>query len=76
MIWWLLSLLLLCSISLHELLWWGQCVMCATVIMSSFGSPPHLLGDGLGEGSPSLNPHLIHWLVHQSCSIQMVGHQW
>ena len=50
--------------------------MCATVIMSFFGSPPHLWVDMLGEGSPSLNHHLIHWPAHQSYSTQMVDHQW
>ena len=53
----------------------GQSVMCATVIMSLLGSPPHLQGALLGEGSLSLNPCLIHWMVHQSCNIQIVGHQ-
>ena len=50
----------------------GQSVMCETVIVSFLGGPPHLWGAVLGEGSPSLNPHLIHWMVHQSCNIQMV----
>ena len=54
----------------------GQSVMCATVIVFFFGSPPHSWGNVLGEGSPSLNPHWIHGIGHQSCSIQMVGHQW
>ena len=54
----------------------GQSVMCATVIMSLLGGPPCLWDALLGEGSLSLNPHLIHWLVHQSCNIWMVGHQW
>ena len=50
--------------------------MCATVIMSFLGSPPHLRVDVLGECSPSLNHHLIHWLAHQSYITQMVDHQW
>ena len=54
----------------------GQSVMCVTVIMSFLGNPPHLWGEVLGEGSPSLNPHLIQWMVHKSCNIWMVGHQW
>ena len=51
----------------------GQSVMCATVIMSLLGGPPHLWGALLGEGSLSLNPHLTHWMVHQSCNIQIGG---
>ena len=51
----------------------GQSVMCATVIISLLGGPPHSWGALLGEGSPSLNPHLIHAMVHQSCYIWMVG---
>ena len=54
----------------------GQSVMCATVIVSLLGGPSHLWGALLGEGSPSLNPYLIHWMVHQSCNIRMAGHQW
>ena len=54
----------------------GQSVMCATVIVSLLGGPPHSWGALLGEGSPSLNSHLIHWMVHQSCNTQMAGHQW
>ena len=54
----------------------GQSVMCATVIMSLLGSPLHSWGALLGDGSLSLNPHLIHWMVQQSCNIWMVGHQW
>ena len=54
----------------------GQSVMCATVIVSLLGGHPYLWGALLGEGSPSLNPCLIHWMVHQSCNIQMAGHQW
>ena len=42
----------------------GQSVMCATVIMSLLGSPPHLWGALLGAGPLSLNP--VHWMVHQS----------
>ena len=49
--------------------------MCAMVMMSLLGSPPHLWVDMLGEGFPSLNHHLIHWLTHQSYSTQMVDHQ-
>ena len=51
----------------------GQSVMCATVIVSLLGGPPHSLGALLGECSPSLNPHLIHWMVHQSCNISDGG---
>ena len=54
----------------------GQSVMCAMVIVFYLGSPPHLWGEVLGEGSPSLNPHLICWIFHQSCNIQMAGHRW
>ena len=54
----------------------GQSVMCAMVIVSFLGSPLHLWGEVLGEGSPSLNPCLIPWMVHQSCNIQMVSHRW
>ena len=54
----------------------GQSIMCAMVIVFCLGSPPHSWGEVLGEGSPKLNPCLIHWIVHQSCNIQMVGHQW
>ena len=50
--------------------------MCATVIMSFLGSPPHLWVDVLEEASPSLNHWLICWLAHQSYSTQMVDHQW
>ena len=50
--------------------------MCAMVIISFLGSPPHLWVDVLGEGSPSLNHCLICWPVLQSYSTQMVGHQW
>ena len=46
----------------------GQSVMCATVITSVLGGPPHLWGALLREGSLSLNPHLTHWKVHQSCN--------
>ena len=53
----------------------GQSVMCATEIVSLLGGPPHSWGALLGEGSPSLNLHLIHWMVHQSCNIWMAGHQ-
>ena len=53
----------------------GQSVMCATVIISAVGGPPHLLGALLREGSLSLNPHLTHWMVHQNCNNQMGGHQ-
>ena len=52
----------------------GQFVMCAMVVVSFLGSPPYLWGEVLGEGSPSLNPCLIHWMVHQSCNNWMVGH--
>ena len=54
----------------------GQSVMCASVIVSLLGGPPCSWGALLGKGSPSLNPHLIHWMVHQSGNIQMAGHQW
>ena len=54
----------------------GQSVMCAMIIMSFLGSSPHSWGNVLGDGSPSLNYHLICRLVHQSCSIWMVDHQW
>ena len=50
--------------------------MCAMVIMSFLGSPPHLWVNVLGDGSPSLNHHLICWPAHQSYSTQMVDHQW
>ena len=46
----------------------GQSVMCATAIMSVLGGFPHLWGALLREGSLSLNPHLTHWMVHQSCN--------
>ena len=48
MIWWLLSLLVPCSISLHELVMVGQSVMWATVIVFLLGIPPHLCGNMLG----------------------------
>ena len=54
----------------------GQSGMCATIIVSFLGGPLHLWGALLGEGSPSLNPHLTYWMVHQSFNIQMMGHQW
>ena len=54
----------------------GQSVMCATVIVSLLGGPPCLWDALLGEGSPSLNPCLIHWMVHLRCNIWMAGHQW
>ena len=54
----------------------GQSVMYVTVIVFHLGRPLHSWGEVLGEGSPSLNPHLICWMVHQSCNIQMVGHRW
>ena len=54
----------------------GYSVMCPTVILSLLGGPLHPWGALLGEGSSSLNPHLIHWMVHQSCNIQVAGHQW
>ena len=38
----------------------GQSVICTTVTVSLLGGPPHLWGVVLGEGSPSLNHHLIH----------------
>ena len=50
--------------------------MCAMVMMSFLGSPSQLWDDVLGEGSSSLNHLLIHWLGHQSYSVQMVDHQW
>ena len=50
--------------------------MWATVTVSFLDSPPHLWNDVLGDGSSSLNHLLSHWLVHQSYSTQMVGHQW
>ena len=49
--------------------------MWATVTVSFLGSPPNLWNDVLGEGSSSLNHLLSHWLVHQSYSSWMVGHQ-
>ena len=52
----------------------GQSGMCATVIVSLLAGPPHSWSALLGEGSPSLNPHLIHWMLHQSYNIQMAGH--
>ena len=54
----------------------GQSVMCVTVIVTLLGGPPHSWGALLGEGSPSLNPHLIHWMVCLSCNNWMAGHQW
>ena len=54
----------------------GQSVMCATVAVSLLGGPPHAWGALLGEGSPSLIPHLIRWMLYQSYNIQMAGHQW
>ena len=42
----------------------GQSVICATVIVSFLVGPPHSWGALLGEGSSSLNPHLIHWMVY------------
>ena len=53
----------------------GQSVMHATVIISAVGGPPHSWSALLREGSLSLNPHLTHWMVHQSCNNQMGGHQ-
>ena len=50
--------------------------MCAMVIMSFLVSLPHLWVDMLGEGSPSLNLHLICLLAHQSYNTQMVDNQW
>ena len=50
--------------------------MWATVTVSFLASPPHLWNDVLGEGSSSLNHLLSCWPVHQSYSIQRVGHQW
>ena len=50
--------------------------MCAMVIVSLVGSPPHLWVDVIGEGSPSSNHHLIHCFAHQSYSTWMVDHQW
>ena len=47
--------------------------MHATVIISSVGSPPHLWGVLLREGSLILNPLWNHWMVHQNCSNQMGG---
>ena len=49
----------------------GQSVMHASVILSPLGGPPHSCGALLREGSPSLNPHLTHWMVHQSYSNRM-----
>ena len=54
----------------------GQSVMCAMVMVFLLGSPPHSWGNMLGEGSPSLNPHQICWIGHQSCSIWMLDRQW
>ena len=53
----------------------GQSIMHATVIISAVGGPPHSWGVLLREGSLSLNPHLIHWMVPQSCNNWMGGHQ-
>ena len=53
----------------------GQSVMCATVVMSLLGGPPHSWGALLRQGCLSLNPHLTHWMVHQSCNNWMGGHQ-
>ena len=33
--------------------------MCAMVIVFLLGIPPHLWGNVIGEGCPSLNPHQI-----------------
>ena len=46
----------------------GQSIMCATVIISPVGGPPHSWGALLREGSLSLNPPLTHWMVHQNCN--------
>ena len=50
----------------------GQSVMYVIVIVFLLGSPPHSWCNVLGEGSPSLNPHQIHWIGHQSCIIQNI----
>ena len=53
----------------------GQSIMLTTVIISAVGGPLHLWGVVLREGSLSLNLPMAHWMVHQNCNSQMVGHQ-
>ena len=45
--------------------------MCATVIISAVGGPPHSWGALLRESSLSFNPHLTHWMVCQNCNNQI-----
>ena len=49
----------------------GHSIICATVIIFAVGGPPHSCGALLREGSLSLNPPLIHWMIHQNCNNQM-----
>ena len=54
----------------------GQSIMHAIVIISAVGGPSCLWGALGREGSLSLNPHLTHWMIHQSHNNQMGVHQW
>ena len=42
--------------------------MCASVIISAVGGPPHSWGALQREDSLGLNPLLTHCMVHQSCN--------
>ena len=54
----------------------GQSSICATVMISSTGGPPHSWSALLREGFFSLNHHQNHWMHDPNCSSQTGGHQW